>query len=153
MNCACRQAQFNAATIAPARPRCWPCGWRDAGPDWSGPAHPLEKGEHARLAVEAGKTLRDYAAAIHENHEAVHKWHHAAEVANAAGNISSFSDLTKYVSALSVIHGEKNGPRDELTRGPSLAVFARKGRSSLAPPDDIAVTAFLQSRDALKLPS
>src|SRR5215472_3624810 len=70
-----------------------------------GELHSLEKGEHARLAVEAGMTLREYAAQIHQKEETARTWQHAAEVAKAVMNVHDFSDLTKYVSALAVIHG------------------------------------------------
>jgi len=63
---------------------------------------PLEKGEHARLAVEGGMTLRAYAERIGVSEDTVQAWKWAADVAVLSGQ--DFAALLDYMRHLSLIH-------------------------------------------------
>jgi ParB/RepB/Spo0J family partition protein len=67
-----------------------------------GELHPLEKGEHARLAVEGGIKLRAYAAAINVDEKTVHTWKSAADVVVLCAQ--NFEEFTGHVQHLSLIH-------------------------------------------------
>jgi ParB/RepB/Spo0J family partition protein len=65
--------------------------------------HPLERGEHARIAIdETGMALRAYADEIHINEVTVRKWKYAADVAAVVPR--DYSTLLPYMKHLSEIH-------------------------------------------------
>jgi ParB/RepB/Spo0J family partition protein len=67
-----------------------------------GQLHALEKGEHARLAVEGGMTLRAYAELISTSEDTVQQWKLAADVAVLLKQ--DFADLQGYMKHLAYIH-------------------------------------------------
>ena len=70
-----------------------------------GQLHPLEKGEHARLAVDkGGMKLADYARGINENEDTVKNWFLAARVAQKRCTDTPFESILPYMKHLRLIH-------------------------------------------------